>query len=302
MVMRVATFATGTRMLNASLLTQARMADLQLQEASGVISTDYGGLGSSTRTVLDLEASLKASKGYGDATEEASGRVEVLYSTLSTITDMMSEFRSQLTSMMSADSNATSGAELSTAASGYMDELASLLNTSYEGRYLFGGDRTTTAPVDLDAYVPDADTVSTDYYQGDGAVATVKISRDQSVAYGVTAGNSAFEQAFRALGIIANATDATDTDLLQSSYDLMLSALDATIAVQSKVSINAGTLERATSRQSDYESFLSSAITDLKGADVTQIAVTLSSYETQLSASYSALAKVQSLNLLDYLR
>ena len=302
MVMRVATFANNTRMLNAALLTQARMADLQMQEASGVVSTDYSGLGAATRTVLDLEASLKASQAYGDATEEAASRVEVLSSTLSTITDMMSEFRSQLTSMMSADSNDTSAAALSTAAEGYMDELASLLNTSYEGRYLFGGDRTTTAPVDLDGYVADADTVSTAYYQGDGAVATVKISRDQSVAYGVTAGNSAFEQAFRALGMIASATDATDTDLLQSSYDLMVSALDATIAVQSKVSIDAGTLERATSRQSDYESFLSAAVTDLKGADVTQIAVTLSSYETQLSASYSALAKVQSLNLLDYLR
>ncbi len=291
MVMRVATFANNTRMLNAALLTQARMADLQMQEASGVVSTDYGGLGAATRTVLDLEASLKASQAYGEATEEAASRVEVLSSTLSTITDMMS-----------ADSNATSSAALSTAAEGYMDELASLLNTSFEGRYLFGGDRTTTAPVDLDSYVADADTASTAYYQGDGAIATVKISRDQSVAYGVTAGNSAFEQAFRALGMIASASDATDTDLLQSSYDLMVSALDATIAVQSKVSIDAGTLERATSRQSDYQSFLSAAVTDLKGADVTQIAVTLSSYETQLSASYSALAKVQSLNLLDYLR
>ena len=301
MAMRVATFASSERMLAASLTTQARMADLQMQQASGTVSTDYGGLGRSTKPLLDLEASLKTSQAYASAAEEASNRVEVLYSTLSTITDLLTEFRGEITAMMSADSSEASNQTLVSAAEGFRDELASLLNTTFEGRYLFSGDATTTAPVDLTGYAAEAETASTAYYQGNDGVTKVKIARDQTVAYGVTADNSAFEQAFRALGIIADAS-TVDADLLQSSYDLIVSALDETIAVQSRLSINASTLERSVDRQGDYETYLSAMISELKDADVTQITVTLTNYETQLQASYSAIAKVQSLNLLDYLR
>jgi flagellar hook-associated protein 3 FlgL len=302
MGMRVATFANSDRMLNASLATQARLANLQMQQASGSLSTDYGGLGSNSKPLLDLEASLKTSQAYADAAKSADGRVKVMYSALSSITDLLTDFRAQLTSLMSSDSTTASRAALTSAAEGYMAELASLLNTSYEGRYLFGGNATLDLPVDLTGYSADADTASTSYYQGDDAIAAVKISRDQTVSYGVTANDTAFEQAFRALGIIANAAGTPDDDQLQSSYDLIVSSLDATIAVQSKLSINAGTLERASERQADYQTVLEGTISDLRDADVTQIAVKIASYETQLQASYSAIAKLQSLSLVDYLR
>jgi len=302
MGMRVATFANSERMLNASLATQARLADLQMQQASGSLSTDYGGLGSNTRPLLDLEATLKTSRAYADAAKGAGGRVEVMYSALSSVTDLLTDFRAQLVSLMSSDSTTASRAALTSAAEGFMAELASLLNTSYEGRYLFGGNSTLQVPVDLSSYAPDAGSASTSYYQGDDAVASVKISRDQTVSYGITASESAFEQAFRALGSIANAGDAPSDELLQSSYDLIVSSLDATIALQSKLSITAGTLERGEERQADYQSMLEGAISDLRDADVTAIAVRIANYQTQLQASYSAIAKLQSLSLVDYLR
>ena len=302
MGMRVATFANSDRMLSTSLATQARLANLQMQQASGSVSTDYGGLGSNSRPLLDLEATLKTSQAYADAAKSADGRVEVMYSSLSSITDLLTDFRAQLTSLMSSDSTTASRAALTSAAEGYMSELASLLNANYEGRYLFGGNATLDLPVDLSGYSADADTESTSYYKGDDAIAAVKISRDQSDNYGITADEGAFEQAFRALGIIANAGSSLDDDTLQSSYDLVVSSLDATIALQSKLSINAGTLERAQERQADYQSVLEGAISDLRDADVTAIAVRISNYETQLQASYSAISKLSSLNLVDYLR
>ena len=194
MGMRVATFATSDRMLNASLATQARLANLQMQQASGSLSTDYGGLGSSSKPLLDLEASLKTSQAYADAAESADGRVEAMHSALSSVTDLLTDFRAQLTSLMSSDSSSVSRAALTSAAEGYMAELASLLNTSYEGRYLFGGNSTLDLPVDLSGFTADASTQSTSYYLGDDAVTSVKISRDQTVSYGVTANDSAFEQ------------------------------------------------------------------------------------------------------------
>lgn len=301
MAMRVATFASHERMLQVAMTTQARMAELQLQQASGSLSTDYAGLGASSKQLLDLEASRKVSQSYSSAASEAGNRIEMMYSTLSSITDVLTDFRSQLTTAMSTDGGETGLASLAATAEGYLSELASLLNTTYEGRYLFAGSATQTAPVDLTSYTADADTASTTYYAGSTDVAEVKISRSQTISYGVTADNTAFEQAFRALSIIANG-GTLDSETLQQSYDLVLAALDATIGVQSGLSVKAATLERAVERAADQDAMYEAMISGLRDADVTVIALKLTSYETQLQASYSAIAKLQGLSLVDYLR
>lgn len=298
--MRVATFANNDRMLAAAMKTQARMAELQMQEASGSISTDYGGIGASSKQLLDLEANRKTNGAYSDAATEAINRIEVMYSTLSSITDLMTDFRAQLTSALGTDGDDASLATLATTAQTYLDELASLLNTTYEGRYLFSGNATQTAPIDLTGYTVDADTASTDYYAGSSDIPEVKVSRSQTISYGVTAANPAFEQAIRALSIIATGT--IDDDTLQQSYDLIVSGLNDTIGVQSTLSVKSSSLERAVERADEYDSMYEAMISNLRDADVTQIAVKLASYETQLQASYSAIGKLQSLSLSDYLK
>jgi flagellar hook-associated protein 3 FlgL len=299
--MRVATFANSDRMLTASLRTQSRMAELQLQQASGSISTDYGGLGASARTLLLLEANMKTSEAYAGAASEASGRVEVMVSTLSTVTDLLTSFRSELTGAMSTSRSDTADASLIATAGTYLEELAGLLNVQFEGRYLFAGDATGTAPVDLDGYTATSDAANTSYYFGDAAVATVRIGSEQSVAYGVAADEVGFEQAFRALAQIAQASSLDDEALTQA-YDLLVSAIEDIIVVQSRLASQAATIERSLERQDSYQALLETAISDLRDADVTVVAVKLASYETQLQASFSALAQVQSLSLLDYLR
>jgi flagellar hook-associated protein 3 FlgL len=301
--MRVATFAMNDRMLAASMRTQSRMAGMQLQEASGVVSEDYGGLGESSKPLINLEVSLERSKSYVSAATEAGSRVQVMYSTMSTITDLLSDFRGKLTAITSTDSTDVSKQSLSSTAQSYMQELSTLLNTQYEGRYLFAGSATTTKPVDLTAYTAtDATTPSTSYYQGDSTLASVQVSPEQNVTYGVTADDSAFEQAFRSLSLIATSGGAFDADTLTAATNLIVSALDAATAVQSKLSINAATFERSQAGQADYQSFLTTNISNIKDVDVTVLTVKLTSYETQLQASYSALAKIQSLSISSYLK
>lgn len=50
MVMRVATFALSDQMIAGALRTEAVMANLQVQESSGLKSEDFGGYGSMPST------------------------------------------------------------------------------------------------------------------------------------------------------------------------------------------------------------------------------------------------------------
>ena len=131
----------------------------------------------------------------------------------------------------------------------------------------------------------------------------MRVSDTQVVAYGVTADDPAFEQALRTLSLVANIpTEPLDPATLDEASDLLLDALDFVLAVQSRLSLDAGSMEDAVANQEDYIEFARSLVSDLTEVDIAEVAARLSSYEAQLQASYASLAKIQSLNLWDYLR
>jgi flagellar hook-associated protein 3 FlgL len=305
MVDRVATFARNEQMLAAALRTQSRLAELQMQEATGLVATDYGGLGAGAKRTIDLQVSVARAESYVDATNLAKGRVELMYSVMGTLADRLTDLRSQI----AAASGATTGTgeSLKAAAQELLEDFASMLNTRYEGRYLFAGGRTDTEPVDIsDPPYPPAtspSTANTSYYQGDGQIASVRVSDTQVVAYGVTADDPAFEQALRSLSLVANIpADPLDRDTLDEASDLLIDALDSVLAVQTRLSLDARSMEDAVAGQQDYIEFAKSLVSDLTEVDVAEVAARLSSYQAQLEASYASMAKIQSLNLCDYLR
>lgn len=303
MVTRVATFALSNSMIDAALKTQAKLAERQIQTASGMISSDFGGLGATSKKVLDLQVSVSQSKSYEDAATSAANRVEVMYSATGSIADLLSSFKSDLTSALSVNGSDTSA--LKNSAEEFMSEMASLLNTQYGGRYLFAGASTTTAPVDLSAYSNTTSTTTSDtsYYQGDSQIASVKVSDSQYISYGVTADNAAFEAAMRAFSVIANsASEPIDTATLSDAIDLATSALDSVTAVQTKLSLSASQLERAVTIQQDFQDYADTLAGSLTEVDVAAVTAEISTYQAQLEASYSAISKIAGLRLSDYLR
>ncbi|AXK81516.1 flagellin [Pseudolabrys taiwanensis] len=303
MVARVATFALSEQMVSAALRTQAKISERQIETASGKVSSDYGGLGATSKKVIDLQVSISQSKSYEDAASSADDRVQAMYSATGSIAELLSSYKSELTGAVSA--SGTDASTLTSAAEGFMSEMTSLLNTQYGGRYLFAGSRTDMAPVDLSSYsnTTSATAADTSYYTGDDQLASAKVSDSQYVTYGVTASNPAFEKAMRAFSMIANATSSPiDSTTLSSALDLATSALDAVTGVQTKLSLSASQLERAVNNQQTYQSDATTLSDSLTNVDVAAVTAEISTYQAQLEASYSAISKIQSLRLSDYLR
>ena len=302
MVARVATFALSNTMIAAALQTQAKVSERQIQTASGLVSSDYGGLGATSKKVIDLQVSVTQSKSYEDAATSASNRVEVMYSSVGSIVDLLNSYKSQLTAAVSVNDDSAS---LKESARNFMSEMASILNTQYGGRYLFAGATTTSMPVDLSVYsnTTSAADADTSYYRGDNQIASVKVSDGQTISYGVTADNSAFEQVMRAFSMIANDTSSTiDTSTICSALELATSALDAVTSVQTKLSLTASQLDRAVSNQQSFQDYASTLASSLTEVDVAAVTAEISTYQAQLEASYSAISKIASLRLTDYLR
>lgn len=299
MTMRVATFSMSEQMLNAALRTQGKLASQQLQEATGLVSTDYGGLGAGSRQLLDLQVSITRSKSYSDAATSASGRATVMRSALSSISDLITQFRAQLTE---ASNNLESGGStLQETARQLLGELSAQLNTQFEGRYVFAGSATEQKPVDTSALATSPTDADTSYYQGNGDVASVRVSDERTIQYGITADNPAFEKAIRAFNIVANAS-TLDADTLDEATSLSLDALDGVLGEQGKLSVDSASMQRAISAQTEYQDFATSLGTDLNSVDVAALTAQMSAYQTQLEASYAAIAKISNLNLFNYLK
>jgi flagellar hook-associated protein 3 FlgL len=301
MLTRVATSALAGQMLDGTLRTQARMAELQIEEGSGAKSSDFGGLGASARRLLDLQVSVTRSQSYIDAATTADSRAQVMYSACGSVTDLLTQMRTLLTG--ASDSATTDSTSVTVSAKEMLQELASLLNTQYDGRYVFGGADTTGPPVDLSALpaATSAATSDTSYYRGDHEIASVRVSDQQTISYGATADSAPFELAIRALNMVASAS-SLDTTTLNTALDHVTDALEGVTTVQTGISLASGAMERAISYQTDCKDFATSLGSDLNGVDVAALTVQLSSYQAQLEASYSAIAKIQSLSLVDYLR
>ncbi|WP_407178852.1 flagellin [Bradyrhizobium sp. STM 3562] len=302
MTMRVATFALSDQMIAAALRTQSIMANEQIQESSGVKSQDFAGYGADTQSVVNLQVSVTRAQSYIDASTLADSKVQAMYSAVGSMTTLITNLRSQLSAATTGSSSST--ASLISSAKDMLQEMGSLLNTQYDGEYVFGGADVTTAPVDLSSFSSGSGsltTADTSYYQGDSEIASVKVADNQTVDYGVTADNSAFEQTMRLLKFIANSTSLSSSDVSQA-LDLASSALDATSTVQAQLSSASSQIEAASSRQTDYKNYASTLASDLTSVDVAAVTAQLSTYQAQLTASYSAISKIQSLNLADYLR
>ena len=183
------------------------MADLQVEESSGVRSQFLAGYGADTQQVINLQVSVTRAQSYVDAATFADTKIQLMYTKMTTVTDSLTNLRS----LLSAASTGTSTAAAATisGAQQMLEEMKGVLNAQYNGQYVFSGSAVTTAPVDLSTFATGAGsltTADTSYYQGNGDIESVRVSGDQTVSYGVTADNPAFEQVMRVLKFVANST------------------------------------------------------------------------------------------------
>lgn len=298
---RVATFSFAGEMLQQALASQSRVANLQLQQSSGMISTDYGGLGATAGNVVDLESYINRTNSYVTATTAASNRVDVMYSSFTSMTDLLTSFKSTL-SQASIESDPTT---LAQAAASDRDQLINLLNTQYAGRYLFGGAVTNEKPVQLDTTAYDMSNLTseqTDYYKGDTSASTVQVSSTASVSYSVTAADSGFEQALRVFSSFANITSDTLTSTnLSDGMTLLTSAMDGILGSQAQISNASSNLKAASESQTGFISTAKEMLSSYKDVDLAAVTAQVSTSQTQLESSYMALSKISSVSLLKYL-
>ena len=149
MVTHISTFAVQQLVFGATQTAQNRNADLQIAVSTGQKSRDYKGLEGKARELLNVEMLRERALGFQSNIDIGDRRLETMETSTGQVQDLASDIRTLLVT-------ATSGQNapdliLGEQAVRYMEQISGLLNSDFDGAYVFGGTRNDRPPVDLDA-------------------------------------------------------------------------------------------------------------------------------------------------------
>lgn len=184
-----------------------------------------------------------------------------------------------------------------------LEQITSLLNTTYGGNYLFSGQTTGTPAVRI-VEVPDGP-VTVDFLGGTSRLSD-RIDPSTVLDHGVNATDDAFRTIIAAIKTAVNADVTTMTDAqfeaLRSDVATQMAAgLQQLTGLQARLGNQQKVLVERIDTQHALENLYAQEITDVEGVDVEETVVRLQSMQTQLRATYEVTARMGRMSLLDYL-
>lgn len=291
------TMNSTSRLVLADIQTMAsRLAQTQLRIASGRQILRPSDDPSGTTRALGIRTDLAANRQHQRNIGEARSWIDSTDSALATIGDSVLRARDLIVQGGNGSAPQSSRDAIAQEIDQIVASIKGSANTTYAGRYVFGGTATTAAPYSTanDTYGGDQNAISREI----GSNVAVKVNVDGKAVIGD--GTSGLIASLRQVAADLragniNALNTTDLQAIDTAHDTLLTAR-ATIGAIS------GRLDAAESRLTQVEE---TAMTLLSSTEDADMAKTLIDYSTQQAAYQAALKAGANLiqpSLLDYLR
>jgi flagellar hook-associated protein 3 FlgL len=220
-------------------------------------------------------------------------------SAMSQVQDVISEAKALSVQMANSTVGAAERRSAAETVQNLLEEIVSLANTEVNGRYIFAGFETDTAPFSLES-----DNSVT--YHGDNNAFTVKIGKDATVQVG-SDGQAVFgtsgqpDDIFRVFNDLKTALENNDTSGIQAGMGELDGRFDH---VASKISDIGSKMVRMDMRENilqDLNITNTERLSKIEDADITQAILDLRAKEVAYQAALSSASKVLQMSLLDYM-
>lgn len=303
-ISHVSTLAQQDFTMSRLQTLQARIATANYQVTSGIKAQRYSGIAQDAQRLVSLEASYTQTERFVDNNKAVDRRLQTMETNVGSLLDIATSFRATLVQATSGG-NASDMALVETAQS-LLAQVGSLLNVRDEGRYLFAGSRTDTAPVDFndpDFGIPPntyPSAADTGYYQGNDQTLTVHADANLEIDYGLQADDPAFEKLIRALQLTATNPGFIPERLTEAAR-LVGQAVEELPDVQARIGFSRGALEASNKKHDETLLYIEGTIQDVKYVDIPETLTRLQSDSLALQASYSAIAQLRNISLINFL-
>ena len=269
---------------NKVVATQKRIIDL---------SDDPVGL----TQVLNIKSSLSNIEQWGRNISMGKSWLTATENALSRVQNLISDAKALCVQMASANTGAAQRASAAETVQNTLEEIVSLSNTEVNGRYIFAGSKTDTAPFSTGGT-----------YNGDNNAFTVKIGRDAALEVGSDgeavfqpSGAGANDDIFQTLSDLKTALENNNVSGIQT----VMSKLDAHFDhISNKISDVGSKMVRMEIKENMFQDLKitnTDRLSKIEDADITEAIIELESKELAYRAALASSAKVMELSLIDYL-
>ncbi|HMR31631.1 MAG TPA: flagellin [Geminicoccaceae bacterium] len=299
MVGRVGDAAQSYRTGTTLLQIQGRLRDLQTSIATGKAAGSYADMPSSTAVLLRSQSHRTQLGTFISQNEHLLDRLQAVDGALGAIGAIAERMRSLVVNRLDAATGAS--VPLDTEVDSALEEIEARLNLQIEGRYVFAGSRTDTAPVDLPS-PPITSTDSSLYYQGDAVPTRSRVGPDVELDHSLTAAEGPFAQLISALGQAREAHLAGDNTGLESALTDLAAAIGGIADLRGDNGAKATRLESITETHRSTALYLDDTIDRLESTDLPAAMARLAEEQANLEAAYMTVSSLTKLSLVDFLR
>ena len=182
-----------------------------------------------------------------------------------------------------------------------LENIADAANHQTNGKYIYGGTRTLSAPFEFTRV---GDEITAVTYAGNNERSQVEIANGVRVSVNIT-GSQAFQNGtdvFQTLIDLREDLRAGDTAAIGASLDNIDAAVDQILQSEARVGSVQNRLDSVTANTEDFIIQLQKSLSDKIDADFADTIVNLNAEQNALNAALNAAARVLQPSLLDFLR
>jgi len=278
--MRVTLTSIARRVLSDVSRARERMDDLHEKLSSGNEINRPSDDPAAVAKIMHLEAAIGENQQYVNNSHEVIEWFEATEAALQDTSDA-------LVRLQELTANGASGSLPQASLDGLAQEVEAIYahmldiaNSTYNGRYMFSGLQTDTAPLE-----PDGD--YSVQYMGDHSTMSRQINSVSSVQVNVYA-DEVFMPALDVAGRIAQAMKAGDTEAVGAELSSLEQATDNLLAVRAMVGARMNRAQMNLERLSALDNTLSAMLSETQDADLSSTVLNLKTaeymYQTALSA------------------
>ncbi|KYH32696.1 flagellar hook-associated protein FlgL [Neomoorella mulderi] len=252
--------------------------------------------------ILAFKTSIAANDQYKKNMEDAKGWLDASESALGMATEVLQRARELAVYGSNGTMPRESMQALGKEVDQLLDEMVQVANTSYGGRYIFGGSQTTTTP--FEKISDQSGKVSSVDYKGNPAALNWEIAPGVVVAVNEN-GGEIFKDVidiFKLLIDLRNGLDEGSYTDVQSTLSKFDQAIDHILNIRATLGAKSNRMEMAMSRLDDNQIGLTQTMSKLADIDLAETVMNYKNQENVYLASLATGAMVLQPSLIDYLR
>jgi flagellar hook-associated protein 3 FlgL len=280
---------------------QGLLVDKQSKIGADSKASTFAQLGSDLTNVQSFKLSMDRSDRFINSIADANRKNDAYFQAMQQLIDIATDYKKNL-ALESSATNASVN-DLTSQSNNSLDTIKDILSTRDGANFIFGGSKTTVPPVDdlKNGSNIDRGVATANYYNGDDFQASVDVSNNLRITYGINASDPAFQKLIGAINL-GKSEEAKGAAANYSETGTMLDdAISGLIALQTDVGDNATTFENSTTAHSTAKATFQQQYSDANSPDVVQLTIETSQIQTALQASFSVFAKISQLSLLNFL-